>query len=243
MTNIHFVMQGKGGVGKSLIASYIAQYLRDRDVITECFDTDPVNHTFSQWKALNVEKIEIMGSDGDIDPSGFDFLLLRLALAKGDCVVDAGTATMLPLINYLSANKSLDFLNERGSSVFIHIPITANDAFDTFDGFVTLVDESPEFVRIVIWVNEFFGGSFEAGGVPLEDLDAYIERVDRVQALVRLEKNPPMFAQDLNKLIVARQTFLEAANDPTHFLMNKRRTYMIWLAITNQLKTAFAAAW
>ena len=69
MTNIHFVMQGKGGVGKSLIASYIAQYLRDRDVITECFDTDPVNHTFSQWKALNVEKIEIMGSDGDIDRS------------------------------------------------------------------------------------------------------------------------------------------------------------------------------
>ena len=29
--NAHFVMQSKGGIGKSLISNYLAQYLKERD--------------------------------------------------------------------------------------------------------------------------------------------------------------------------------------------------------------------
>ena len=50
MKQIHFILQGKGGVGKSFIASLLAQYLRDRkNGQVVCFDTDPVNPTLSRY--------------------------------------------------------------------------------------------------------------------------------------------------------------------------------------------------
>ena len=38
---IHFTLQGKGGVGKSLVASILAQYFRHRGAEIHCIDTDP----------------------------------------------------------------------------------------------------------------------------------------------------------------------------------------------------------
>ena len=43
MAKIHFVLQGKGGVGKSMIAAVLAQYLTEHDRQPMCIDTDPVN--------------------------------------------------------------------------------------------------------------------------------------------------------------------------------------------------------
>jgi adenylylsulfate kinase-like enzyme len=64
---IHMSLQGKGGVGKSLIASILAQYLQSRDHKVECIDTDPVNRTFSQYKAVNASRLELL-RNGNIDP-------------------------------------------------------------------------------------------------------------------------------------------------------------------------------
>jgi CO dehydrogenase nickel-insertion accessory protein CooC1 len=49
---VHLSLQGKGGVGKSLIASLLAQFYKDHGVRAICVDTDPVNQTFSQYAAL-----------------------------------------------------------------------------------------------------------------------------------------------------------------------------------------------
>ena len=47
-TIIHMSLQGKGGVGKSLVAAILSQYLasRGQDV------ADPVNHTLSEYRGL-----------------------------------------------------------------------------------------------------------------------------------------------------------------------------------------------
>ena len=51
MSAVHFIMQGKGGVGKTFTASLLAQYLIDNrsdDALPLRFiDTDLVNATFS----------------------------------------------------------------------------------------------------------------------------------------------------------------------------------------------------
>ncbi|HIF9170117.1 TPA: ArsA-related P-loop ATPase, partial [Photobacterium damselae] len=56
MSNIHFFLQGKGGVGKTLISSFTAQYLKEISNDVECIDTDSVNHTFSQYKSFNAKE-------------------------------------------------------------------------------------------------------------------------------------------------------------------------------------------
>ena len=62
---IHLTLQGKGGVGKSLVASILSQYFRHRGAEIHCIDTDPVNQTFSQYAELAAEHLQLM-HDGKI---------------------------------------------------------------------------------------------------------------------------------------------------------------------------------
>ena len=57
---INIILQGKGGVGKSYIASLMAQYYNKKGISTLCVDTDPVNQTFSQFQALRVKKLSVI---------------------------------------------------------------------------------------------------------------------------------------------------------------------------------------
>jgi CO dehydrogenase nickel-insertion accessory protein CooC1 len=59
MSKIHIILQGKGGVGKSLIAAVLAQYKTSKGQNPLCIDTDPVNATFNGFKALNVQRLQI----------------------------------------------------------------------------------------------------------------------------------------------------------------------------------------
>ena len=43
--SIHFILQGKGGVGKSYVASLLTQYLQDKKKPVVGFDLDPTNPT------------------------------------------------------------------------------------------------------------------------------------------------------------------------------------------------------
>ena len=60
MDRIHMVLQGKGGVGKSVIAALIAQYKKSKGETPLCIDTDPVNSTFEGYQALDVRRLDIM---------------------------------------------------------------------------------------------------------------------------------------------------------------------------------------
>src|SRR5713226_6726048 len=82
MPTIHLSLQGKGGVGKSLIASILAQYFLHHGVEIHCLDTDPVNQTLSQYSALGAEHLELL-RDGRIDSRGFDALMERLLTEDG----------------------------------------------------------------------------------------------------------------------------------------------------------------
>src|SRR6266545_1216428 len=62
---VHLSLQGKGGVGKSLVASLLAQYFTDRKGMTvRCIDADPVNQTLTQYKELGAERLDLL-REGD----------------------------------------------------------------------------------------------------------------------------------------------------------------------------------
>ena len=64
---IHLTLQGKGGVGKSLVASILAQYLRDKGKDVRCIDTDPVNRTFAQYAALGADRLNLRDEHNRIE--------------------------------------------------------------------------------------------------------------------------------------------------------------------------------
>ena len=111
--SIHLTLQGKGGVGKSLVASILAQYFRHHGREIHCIDSDPVNQTFSQYAELGAEHLELM-RDGRIDSGGFNILLHRLITEEGTFIVDNGASTFVPLWSFILESNALEMLSEAG---------------------------------------------------------------------------------------------------------------------------------
>jgi cellulose biosynthesis protein BcsQ len=71
---VHFILNSKGGVGKSFIAFLLAQYYCQRGAPIVCFDADATTSTFSSFAALNVTRIKLMQGPR-IDERRFDLIL------------------------------------------------------------------------------------------------------------------------------------------------------------------------
>ena len=155
---IHLTLQGKGGVGKSLVASVLAQYLREKGKEVRCIDTDPVNRTFAQYSALGADRLNLRDEHNRIEQRAFDSLIERfLTEDAATFVVDNGASTFLPLWHYLLENSALDYLRQNGRRVYVHTVITGGQALlDTLNGFHELAQTTAE-RNIVVWVNEYFG--------------------------------------------------------------------------------------
>jgi hypothetical protein len=126
-TTVHLSLRGKGGVGKSLVASVLSQYFLSKDRTLHAVDAEPVNQTLAQYEALVVERLNLI-KNGNVDQRAFDILMERMLTEPGTFVVDTGASTFIPLWNYLLENKALDFLRSRGRQVFVHTVITGGQA-------------------------------------------------------------------------------------------------------------------
>ena len=80
---IHLTLQGKGGVGKSLVASILAQYLNEKGREVRCIDTDPVNRTFAQYGALAADRLNLRDEHNRIEQRAFDSLMERFLTVDG----------------------------------------------------------------------------------------------------------------------------------------------------------------
>ncbi|MGI9070807.1 MAG: hypothetical protein ACR2JB_05625 [Bryobacteraceae bacterium] len=126
---VHLVLQGKGGVGKSLISAILGQYFEIRKVTPHCFDTDPVNATFAPYQALAAEHINVLRR-GAIYDSRFDELFEKNCQIEGVCIVDTGATTFVPLWNYIFENDILSLLAGRSHRVFVHSIIAGRTGRD-----------------------------------------------------------------------------------------------------------------
>jgi hypothetical protein len=236
---VDFILQGKGGVGKSLIASLLAQYYSVRGIQPVCIDTDPVNATFTGYKAFGAETLSIMDGD-DINPRAFDQLIERIMQGGGDglMVVDNGASTFVPLCSYLLQNDVVTLLNEAGHTVRFHTVITGGQALpDTMEGFVSLARNIPG-VPLVVWINEYFGKAAR-DGKSFEESKAFKTFQDRVHALVTIPAvKPETFGHDLQQMLKRHLTFAEADASPDTSIMERQRLRMMWRNLQSQMDRA-----
>src|SRR5437667_1919488 len=110
---VHLALQGKGGVGKSFIASVLTQYFLNRGHRVQCIDTDPVNHTLSQYKGLPVKLLKLLHGSR-IDERKFDALLDTFLKEDATFVVDNGASTFIAFWDFMLGSKALANLSEAG---------------------------------------------------------------------------------------------------------------------------------
>ena len=237
MATIHLILQGKGGVGKSMIAALIAQYKLTKGTRPLCIDTDPVNASFQAYKGIPVTRLNIL-QDEEIDPRSFDQLVELISNATGDVVIDNGASSFVPLSAYLITNHVPALLQSLSHQIVVHTVITGGQAqSDTLHGLTQLVKQFPSDVSFVVWLNPYWG-PIERDGKPFEQMKAYTAHKDRVSAIIRLpDLKKETFGRDLSDMLQAHLTFEEAMALPSLTIMTRQRLSII----KKQLFEQFAA--
>jgi hypothetical protein len=249
MITTHWIIQGKGGVGKSLIASLLAQYIRESFIargigsgkvneLVYGYDTDPVNATFSGYEALQVEPIAITEQD-QINERNFDQLIERLlCLSDGaHAIIDNGASSFLSFCNYIKSGNAFVVLQNYNCRVLLHTVVTGGQAIhDTFAGVNSLICNFPG-QSIVVWQNSYFG-PVEINGVSLEQMTIWKENLEgSVESLIRIPwAASQTTAFDLRQLFSRRKTFAEAVQDESINLMARHRLGMFWQAMKTELE-------
>ena len=238
MAKIHMVLQGKGGVGKSLIASALAQYKASKGQQPKCIDTDPVNATLYGYKALNVHKLQIMEGD-EINPRNFDSLVELIAPSEHDVIIDNGASSFVPLSHYLITNKVPELLQSMGHELVIHTVITGGQALlDTVAGFGQLAGQYPAEALFVVWLNPYWG-PIEHEGKSFEQLKAYTANKSRVSAIVQIPNlKAETFGRDLSEMLQDRLTFDEAIAMETNTIMTRQRLKIVKTQLYDQMDSA-----
>ena len=236
MAKIHMVLQGKGGVGKSVIAALIAQYKASKGQAPLCLDTDPVNSTFHGYTSLNVRRLQIMDGD-EINSRNFDSLVELIAPSKDDVVIDNGASSFVPLSHYLVTNQVPALLHEMGHELVVHTVITGGQALvDTLSGFAQLASQFPAEARFVVWPNPYWG-PIEHEGKTFEQLKAYTANKARVAAIIQIpDLKKETYGQDLSDMLQDRLTFDDALALESLTIMTRQRLKIIKGQIYAQLE-------
>lgn len=232
---VHFTLQGKGGVGKSFISSLLVQYLNSKEQPVITVDTDPVNATLAGYKAFNTQHLKLM-ENGSIIERNFDKLIEQIIEQDSNFVIDNGSASFVPLSYYIAENDALNLISENGKQVIIHTVVTGGQALrDTLGGFASLAEQIPDNAELIVWLNEFFG-SIEADGKTFEEMKAYQNNKHRVHGLVHIARQTSStFGEDIKLMLDSKLTFDEINQSEAFGLMAKSRLSRVKTAIFNQL--------
>lgn len=236
MASLNFVLQGKGGVGKSFVASALAQRIKEQGKTPICFDTDPVNQTFSRYEALNVRLVELLDGD-EINIRNFDaFIEELLELGEDEMVViDNGAASFLPLCSYMVDNHVVDILQDAGHEVRIHSVVTGSAGFkDTVAGLAALVDHFPS-AKIFCWKNGFFGG-LDVNGTAIERTKYFRENGDNIAGIVSIPHvRRDTYGHDLDDLLRASKTFDQGVRSKQFGVMARQRLKTYWTRMSEAM--------
>lgn len=124
MAHVHFFLNPKGGTGKSLVSYIVAQYLISKGVKTTCIDCDPVTPTLIAYEALHAVRVNIM-VENNIDKTKFDRFVELIAQGEENehFVIDNGTSSFVPLLDYMVTNAITPLLVSMGHTVTFHVII------------------------------------------------------------------------------------------------------------------------
>lgn len=234
MNTAHFVMQSKGGAGKSVVSAILAQYLFEKGQgnIT-LIDTDPSNKTLGSYAGLNVKEIQVIGKNKLVDQSKFDGFINDFIESELDMLVDTGSGDFLAINNYILENDLPTLFSEMGKSMVLHCPINHGQAaLETVKCLLSLVENYPN-ISIVVWENEFFGKS---------EKDIQIKKPNIAGKVIIEKKNVDTDEKDFSRMLKHSMTFKEVAEceDKNLFgFIQKTRIKRMQKEIYEQLDSIF----
>lgn len=224
MATVHFIQQGKGGVGKSFISSLLYQALKyhfGKEVYA--FDADPINATLKGYKEFDVSRVDIMKGD-NINSRAFDSVIEDIVSfpEHSHVIVDNGASSFVALNAYIRENDIVKLLSDNGSTIYFHAIITGGQALtDTVKGLKAMFMSYPS-EKIVVWLNSFFG-DIQVDGATFTDFQIYDDHKHQINTIIQLpEVNPATFGKDIEELCAKRMSFREGIASSKNIVVRSR---------------------
>jgi hypothetical protein len=239
MATVHFIMQGKGGVGKSLIASLLFQYLNKHGAAVFGCDTDPVNSSFACYKAFNVKVLNIMRGD-DIDARVFDELIEYICdlPPEAHIVVDVGASCFVSICSYIKESDAFGVLRAQGHQLTIHTVVTGGQSMaETMANLEALASHFFD-IPLVVWLNSYFG-EIALKGQKFHDFKLYEELESSLRAVIEIPPlRPGTFGRDFEELLARHEAFDTAIKSSSLPLMTRQRLAAIWCKLDSTIDAA-----
>lgn len=154
MANIHLVGGEKGGVGKSLVARVVAQYLIDKSIPFLGFDTDRSHGSLLRFygefaSPVVVDRYESL--DSIVEASSLN--------PEQRILVDLAAQTHDSLVKWMDESGVLEMAGELGISLFYwHVMDSGKDSVDLLR---KLLDRFGLRVNYIIVLNQLRGDNFD----------------------------------------------------------------------------------
>ena len=238
MKEFHCILQTKGGIGKSVAASWLSQYLLNQGRAILAIECDQSNRTLSRYNRLQTERLDLLDQDQQIDRRRFDALMERLVdHVDPTIIMDNGQASFVPLTRYLVECDALSLLEEAGRRSYVHCVVTGGQLGpSTLSGLEQILSALSASAHVVVWRNSHFG--------PIDD-EAYQTIVEGSGASlaepVHLNRWSQPFEDDVQEMLQRFLTFEEAVHSPDLGLMTRQRLAMIQRRVFGDIQYALPA--
>lgn len=236
--SVHMILQKKGGAGKSVIASLLAQWLTytalcadddDNVRVPMCIDTDPLNKTFNRYdgQGFNVTHINIMNDDA-IDSGKFDtFMEMIFTMEnKTDVVIDTGSSNFIPLIDYIRRRHVPAELDNAGFRFVVHTVITGGASLaETLNSIDTIAANLAAWrpLNMVVWENPYYGPIQTPSWSDFSESQTYKDNATDIRSIIKLPKmHRELEGRDFAMALERGHTFDAAIGEPTYPVITRR---------------------
>jgi len=154
MANIHLVGGEKGGVGKSVVARVLAQYMIDRDLPFCAFDTDRSHGSLLRFYADYAvpTKVDVFESLDAIIEAAVEDKNRRI-------LVDLAAQTFHPFVSWIEESGVLELTAEMGISItYWNVMDSGQDSVDLLG---PLYDKYDPNINYVLVLNQVRGDNFD----------------------------------------------------------------------------------
>lgn len=220
MATIHFIGGEKGGVGKSLVARLLAQYLIDRQLPFLGFDADRSHGALLRFYGDYASPVVI-----DRYESLDQVVEAAIEDEQRRIIVDLAAQTHEPLIRWMEDSGMLELAQELGIGVcYWHVMDSGKDSVDLLR---TLLDRFGDRLNYVLALNQVRGDHFEI----LEESGEKQRALDLGARLVAL---PRLHETAMTRIDARSTSFWAAANSNDKALTGlgllERQRVRVWLA-------------
>ena len=220
---VHIILNGKGGIGKSVVSSFFTQFLLSKNLTVLGIDCDASNNTFAQYDKLSIKRIAVANDNNmTIDSKKFDIVMSEILNASQEhIIIDSGASSFLNLVNYMVETDIINLLEQNECKVYIHLIIAGGDMLqESFVSAKAVINRLN--TNYIMWLNEHFGNFI--GNDHFLQSKYFKEIENKIEKVITLSKqSSDLTEKDIQKMLKLKITFDEIKDNKEFSLFEKSR--------------------